>query len=89
MSFHVEGVFMESAVPLSQRFARWLFLFLVAVFLAIPASSRSQADDLTFAVAKEGCNVYIGGWFRNVDGPAGVQRVMLIVLAQVGVAQIS
>ncbi len=28
-------------------------------------------------------------WFRNVDGPLGVQRVLLIVLAQVGVAQMS
>lgn len=28
-------------------------------------------------------------WFRNVDGPVGVQRTMLIVLAQVGVAQAS
>ncbi|MDH3271555.1 MAG: M20/M25/M40 family metallo-hydrolase [Gemmatimonadota bacterium] len=28
-------------------------------------------------------------WFRNVDGPVGVQRVMLIVLAQVGVTQAS
>lgn len=28
-------------------------------------------------------------WFRNVDGATGVQRVMLIVLAQVGVAQTS
>ena len=28
-------------------------------------------------------------WFRNVDGPVGVQRVLLIVLAQVGVTQTS
>jgi len=28
-------------------------------------------------------------WFRNVDGAVGVQRVMLIVLAQVGVTQTS
>lgn len=28
-------------------------------------------------------------WFRNVDGPVGVQRVMLVVLAQVGVTQTS
>jgi len=28
-------------------------------------------------------------WFRNVDGPLGVQRVLLVVLAQVGVAQAS
>jgi tripeptide aminopeptidase len=28
-------------------------------------------------------------WFRNVDGPVGVQRVLLIVLAQVGVTQAS
>ena len=28
-------------------------------------------------------------WFRNVDGATGVQRVMLILLAQVGVTQVS
>lgn len=28
-------------------------------------------------------------WFRNVDGPVGVQRALLIVLAQVGVTQAS
>ncbi len=68
MSFHIEGVSMESVFPLSQRLGRRLFLFLIAAFLGIPASSRSQADDAVFAVAKEGCNVYIGGWFRNVAG---------------------
>ncbi len=31
----------------------------------------------------------LGEWFRNEDGAIGVQRVMLIVLAQVGVAQAS
>jgi len=28
-------------------------------------------------------------WFRNVDGPTGVQRTLLIVLAQIGVTQTS
>lgn len=28
-------------------------------------------------------------WYRNEDGPVGIQRVLLIVLAQVGVAQAS
>lgn len=28
-------------------------------------------------------------WFRNVDGPRGIQRVLLIALAEVGVAQTS
>jgi hypothetical protein len=28
-------------------------------------------------------------WFRNEDGPVGIQRVLLIALAQVGVAQAS
>lgn len=31
----------------------------------------------------------LGEWFRNVDGHIGVQRVLLITLAQVGVAQTS
>lgn len=31
----------------------------------------------------------LGEWFRNDEGPVGIQRVLLIVLAQVGVAQTS
>ena len=31
----------------------------------------------------------LGEWFRNVDGHIGVQRVMVIILAEVGVAQVS
>lgn len=65
-----------------------------------PSFSRSSTDS-NIPISMDVPAVTIGGggqgfgahsldeWFRNENGAVGVQRVMLIVLAQVGVAQTS
>jgi tripeptide aminopeptidase len=70
------------------------------VFGLEPTFRRSSTDSnipismgipaITIGGGGQGSGAHsLGEWFRNVDGPTGVQRVMLIVLAQAGVTQIS
>lgn len=65
-----------------------------------PSFGRSSTDaNIPISMGIPGITIGGGGqgfgahsldeWFRNVDGPVGVQRALLIVLAQVGVTQAS
>jgi di/tripeptidase len=54
----------------------------VPISLGVPA--------ITIGGGGQGMNAHsLQEWFRNVDGPLGVQRVLLITLAQSGLASTS